>query len=57
MQAVSSFKKGFKYILTVIDVFSKYVWAIPTKDKTAASVTKASEIIISNWISKKLWVE
>ena len=29
MQAFSSFNKGFKYILTVIDVFSKYAWAIP----------------------------
>ena len=57
MQAVSSFNKGFKYILTVIDVFIMYVWAIPTKDKTAASVTKASEKIISNRISKKLWVD
>ena len=31
MQAFSSFNKGFKYILTVIDVFSKYAWAVPIK--------------------------
>ena len=43
MQAFSSFNKGFKYILTVIDVFSKYAWAVPIKDKSAASVTKAFE--------------
>ena len=43
MQAFSSFTKGFKYILTVIDVFSKYAWAVPIKDKSAASVTKAFE--------------
>ena len=30
----------FKYILTVIDVFSKYAWAVPVKDKSAASVKK-----------------
>ena len=54
MQAFSSFNKGFKYILTVIDVFSKYAWAIPIKDKTAASVTKAFEKIISDRIPKKL---
>ena len=33
MQAFSSFIKGFKYILTVIGVFSKYAWAVPIKDK------------------------
>ena len=43
MQAFSSFNKGFKYILTVIDVFSKYAWAVPIKDKSAASVTKHSK--------------
>ena len=47
MQAFSFFNKGFKNILTVIDVFSKYAWAVPIKDKSAASVTKAFEKIIS----------
>ena len=32
MQAFSSFNKRFKYILTVIDVFSKYAWTVPIKD-------------------------
>ena len=31
MQAFTSFNKGFRYILTVIDVFSKYVWAVITE--------------------------
>ena len=57
MQAFSSFNKGFKYILTVIDVFSKYAWAVPIKDKSAASVTKTFEKIISDRILKKLWVD
>ena len=57
LQIFSSFNKAFKYILTVIDVFSKYALAIPIKDKTAASVTKAFEKIISNRISKTLWVD
>ena len=43
MQTFSSFNEGFKYILTVIDVFSKYAWAVPIKDKSAATVTKAFE--------------
>ena len=56
MQAFSSFNKGFKYILTVIDVFSKYACTVPIKDKSAASVTKAFEKIISDRIPKMLWV-
>ena len=43
MHAFSSFNKGFEYILTVIDVFSKYAWAVPIKDMSAAPVTKAFE--------------
>ena len=57
MQAFSSFNQGFKYILTVIDVFSKYAWAVPIKDKSAASVTKTFEKVISDRIPKKLWVD
>ncbi|RWR98555.1 hypothetical protein B4U79_09641, partial [Dinothrombium tinctorium] len=33
MRQVSSENKGFKYILTVIDIFSKYAWAVPIKNK------------------------
>ena len=33
MQAISRFNKGAKYILTVIDIFSKFAWAIPVKNK------------------------
>ena len=52
MQAFSSFNKGFKYILTFIDVFSKDAWAVPVKDKSAASVTRAFVNIISDRIPK-----
>lgn len=33
--------KGYKYLLTVIDVFSKYAWAEPVKTKSADNVTSA----------------
>ena len=55
MQAFFYFNKGFKYILTVIDVFSNYAWAVPIKDKSAASVTKGFENIISDRIPKKYY--
>lgn len=34
---------GYKYILVVINCFSKYVWAYPLKTKTAKEVSKALE--------------
>ena len=33
MRQYSSFNRGYHYILTVIDVLSKYAWAIPLKSK------------------------
>lgn len=39
--------KGFKYLLTVIDVFSKYAWTVPIKQKTGKCVTEAMKSILS----------
>ena len=45
MQQFSRWNKGYRYLLMVIDVFSKYGWIVPLKDKKGESVTKAfSEI-------------
>ena len=33
MQLMSKFNKGFKFLLCVIDIFSKYAWVVPLKDK------------------------
>ena len=45
MQAFSKFNRGVKYLLAVIDVFSKYGWLIPLKDKTEKSVASGLETI------------
>ena len=45
MQALSRKNKGTKYILTVIDVFSKYAWAIPVKNKGGPEMKNAFEIL------------
>ena len=34
MQAFSKDNDGIKYLLTVIDIFSKFVWIVPLKRKT-----------------------
>ena len=33
MQLISKFNKGFRFLLCVIDIFNKYAWVIPLKDK------------------------
>ena len=33
MQPISKFDRGFKFLLCVIDIYSKYAWVIPLKDK------------------------
>jgi len=40
-QAFLKFNRGVRYLLTVIDVFSKYGWMLPLKDKTGKSVADA----------------
>lgn len=47
MQALSAFNNGYKYLLTCIDILSKYAWAIPLKDKKSFTVMKALEKIFS----------
>ena len=33
MQSLSKYNKGIKYLLCAIDLFSKYAWVVPLKDK------------------------
>ena len=41
MQLISKFKKGFRFLLCVIDIFSKYTWVVPLKDKKSISIVNA----------------
>ena len=52
-------EKGYKYILTVIDIFSKYSFCIALKRKTGLEITNAFEKIFkdSGRICKKLWCD
>lgn len=45
MQHFKGHNRGYRYILFVIDVFSKRAYAKPLKDKTAKNVTEAMEKI------------
>ena len=59
MQQLKSYNHGFRYILNVIDVFSKFVWSVPIKDKTGKTITNTFQSIVKTSKRKpnKLWVD
>ena len=58
MQSLSRKNKGIKYLLCVIDVYSKYAFVIPLKDKKGISIVNAfNKIKQSNRIPNKIWVD
>ena len=59
MQLKSKFKKGFRFLFCVIDIFSKYAWDVPLKDKKGVSIvnTFQSTFRKSNRKSNKMWVD
>ena len=46
MQSLSRKNKGIKYLLCVIDLFSKYAFVVPLKDKEGISIVHAFDKII-----------
>ena len=59
MQWISKFHKGFRFLLCVIDIFSKYAWVVPLKDKTDISIVDAFQKIFykSERKPNKVWVD
>ena len=59
MQSLSKCNKGIKYSLCVINLFSKYAWVIPIKDKKGNSIVNAFKKILSDSNRKpnKIWVD
>ena len=59
MQLLSKYNKGIRFLLCVIDIFSKYAWLVPLKDKKGISIVKAFQSILkqSNRKPNKIWVD
>ena len=59
MQLISKFNKGFRFLLCVIDIFSKYAWVVPLKDKKGISIVNAFQKILKESDRKpnKIWVD
>ena len=60
MQLWSKFNKGFRFLSCVIDIFSKYAWVIPLKDKKGTSIVNAFQEILKESDKRKpnkTWVD
>ena len=59
MQLISKFNKGFRFLLRVINILSKYTWVIPLKDKKGVTIVDAFQEILkeSNRNCNKIWVD
>ena len=58
MQLLSKYNKEIKYLLCAIDIFSKYAWVVPLKDKKGTSIVNAFQKIISKERKpNKIWVD
>ena len=48
MQLLSKFNKGYRFLLCLIDIFSKYAWIVPLKDKKGVSIVDAFQKILDD---------
>ena len=46
MQLISNFEKGFRFLLCVTDIFSKYAWIIPLKNKKGIIITNGFQKVL-----------
>ena len=54
MQSLSKKNKGIKYLLCAIDLYSKYAFVIPLKDKKGISIVNAFDKIIKQYNRKQI---
>ena len=59
MQLISKYNKRIRYLLCVIDLFSKYAWVVTFQDKKGATITNAFQRILDSSKRKpnKIWVD
>ena len=59
MKLISKYNKRLKYLLRAIDLFSKYAFAVPLRDKKRTTITNAFQSILDSSTRKpnKIWVD
>ena len=56
MQLIIKFNKGFRLLLCVIDIYSKYAWVVPLKDKKGVSIANAFQSILKKSSRKRILI-
>ena len=58
MQLICKSNKGIRFLLCVIDIFSKYAWVVPLKDKKKCNLVNGFQNILDDSKRKlnKIWV-
>ena len=54
MLLISKFNKGIRFLLCVINIYSKYAWVIPLKDKRGITITNAFKTFQKNLIASQI---
>ena len=59
VQLMSKVNKGCRFSLCVLDIFSKYTWVVPLKEKKVVSIVNAFQKILKEYNRKpnKIWVD
>ena len=53
MQLISKFNKEIRFLLCVIDIYSKYVWVVPLKNKKGMTIASAFQNILDDSMTKR----
>ena len=58
MQLISKFNKGIRFLLCIIDIYSKYAWVILLKDEKGVTNTNAFQKFLDELKRKpnKIWI-
>ena len=67
MQSLNKCNKGIKYLFCAIDLFSKYAWVAPLKDRRGVTIVNAFQNILDSprsskanskrWKPNKIWID
>jgi len=48
LSSLSKYNDKYRYLLNVIDIFARYAWSFPLKDKTGTSIKAALKYLFRN---------
>ena len=59
MRLISNFNKGIRFLLCVIEIFSRYAWVFPLKDEKGVIIVDTFQKILngSNRKPNKIWID